>query len=362
MTSDALLKDRLPSCHYIPILSVRPAEMKGLEELPEHDKNSILPIFLIRPWTTSNELRNTFSKLEEVYGSRTWIGDFDSNYPLDIAAEGTRQAHEELNFLQDPADGYQNWCAFLEGMPNIIPCAQLSSRVAFPTQLRKLKQLGRGIVVRVPRPLFSQLSTILAAASSEAIADILIVLDYGQVSITDLTSVAQAAGFVQTISSQLPGSRVAISATTFPDSFAGLTEERIEERAFFARVSKAAEHSSLIYSDRGSARQGSRQGGGGPPIPRIDYPLWDSWRFYREDEEDGYQIAAQRLMRDREVWNPFIRIWGTQMIERTAAGDRFAIASPVRSTAVRINLHLHRQIFYTNRAGVSDELEDDWVD
>ena len=86
------------------------------------------------------------------------------------------------------------------------------------------------------------------------------------------------------------------------------------------------------------------------------------WKFYREPEDDGYVLAAKRLMADKGIWNPQIRIWGTQMIERTAAGDRFAIVSPVRSTAVRINLHLHRQVFYSDRGRVTEELEDAWVD
>lgn len=362
MNSTDKLANRLPSCGYIPILSVRPAEMKALEELPEHDKNTILPVFLIRPWTTSNELRNTFSKLAEVYGPRTWIGDFDPNYSLALPEGETKQVHEELKALQDPKNGYENWCSFLELKPNIIPCVQLSSRAEFGKQLRQLNRLGRGIVVRLPKQLFGLLGTLLAELSLESPSECLMILDYGQVSVTDLPSVAQASGLVQAIASQVPSCRVAISATTFPDSFAGLSEERIEERAFFARIVKASGNASLIYSDRGSAREERRQGGGGPPVPRIDYPLWDSWRFYREDEEDGYQVAAKRLMRDRNVWNPFIRIWGTQMIERTASGDRFAIQSPVRSTAVRINLHLHRQIFYSDRAQITDELEDDWVD
>ena len=160
----------------------------------------------------------------------------------------------------------------------------------------------------------------------------------------------------------LPSAAVAISATTFPDSFVGIRSESIRERAFFNSIRAVIHNSSLIYSDRGSAREERRTGGGGVPSPRIDYPRFDDWKFYRVDSEDGYELAAQDLVADESAWDPSIRIWGTQMIERTADGDRFAIISPVRATAVRINLHMHRQVFYDAQDKVASYTEDEWVD
>jgi hypothetical protein len=49
------------------------------------------------------------------------------------------------------------------------------------------------------------------------------------------------------------------------------------------------------------------------------------------------------------------------MIERTAAGDTSAISSPARSTAARINLHLHLQSFYDDPAA-AEETDEEWED
>ena len=74
-----------------------------------------------------------------------------------------------------------------------------------------------------------------------------------------------------------------------------------------------------------------------------------------------YRFQAQTLIDDLEVWDPELRLWGTQMIERTSLGDLDAIISPARSTAVRINIHLHQQLFY-GEPGSLHATDEDWVD
>jgi hypothetical protein len=56
------------------------------------------------------------------------------------------------------------------------------------------------------------------------------------------------------------------------------------------------------------------------------------------------------------------RVWGTQMIERTALGDPDAITSPVRATAARINIHLHRQLFYDDPGAGLYDTDEEWTD
>jgi hypothetical protein len=121
----------------------------------------------------------------------------------------------------------------------------------------------------------------------------------------------------------------------------------------------------LIYSDRGSARVERQQGGGGAPAPRIDYPLQLDWDFFRSDDRvgfAGYQQQSQRLMATARTgpWNPSLRVWGTQMIERTAAGDTSAIGSPQKATAARINLHLQLQTFH-DEPEAAEDTDEDWT-
>ncbi len=52
------LRDRLETAKYIPILSIRPAEMVALENLPEHDKDLMLPVIQFRPWVNAAEFQD----------------------------------------------------------------------------------------------------------------------------------------------------------------------------------------------------------------------------------------------------------------------------------------------------------------
>jgi hypothetical protein len=138
----------------------------------------------------------------------------------------------------------------------------------------------------------------------------------------------------------------------------GVSDQPIYERRLFDTL---LDTDRLIYSDRGSARVERQTGGGGQPAPRIDYPLFDLWDFYRSDDLvgfPGYQQQAINVMTGGN-WNPALRVWGTQMIERTAAGDMSAIGSPQKATAARINLHLQLQAFY-GAPDAAEDTDEDW--
>jgi hypothetical protein len=186
-------------------------------------------------------------------------------------------------------------------------------------------------------------------------------VDFGLANRDHLQVAATATGYVNTIRSHAPAAYVAISASSFPDSFVGLSDQPIYERRLFDTLPSIDR---LIYSDRGSARVERQTGGGGQPAPRIDYPLQTSWDFYRSEDLigfDGYQQQATRLIATASdgIWNPRMRVWGTQMIERTAAGDTSAISGPQKATAARINLHLQKQTFYDD-PGAAEETDEDW--
>jgi hypothetical protein len=191
------------------------------------------------------------------------------------------------------------------------------------------------------------------------------VLDYGK----------QGAGFhalelhikslINIIETYCSNASVAISASSFPDGFTSITTQKIYERISFEAISKSVQ-GPLIYSDRGSARAEKQQGGGGLPAPRIDYPKKNEWFFFRQSLPsgtafDGYQTQALAALRS-SAWDKGLKLWGCQMIERTAGGDsQTGISSPNRSTAVRINLHLHRQMYYSDEASFF-ATDEEWTD
>ncbi len=360
--AETLLSSRLAEIRYLPVLAIRPAEMKALEELPENDKNLLLPLIVLRPWLASNDLAKTFEKIDEAYGTRPWIADVEEWFSLDDEVEIERPVIKELRALADPSNGFANWCKFIANRDFMIPCVQLREKSELLPQIVSLSDIGRGIVVKLPRQGFSRLDEILSALSSIKATDFLFIFDFGQSTESDLVDVATCAAFIRKVIKKLPGCNFAVSLTSFPDSFTDLKEAAIIERGFHKAVSALLLGITLIYSDRGSARVKSIGGGGRKPIPRIDYPVPEKWYFSRFDDDDGgYQSAAKSLI-GKSYWQDKMRVWGTQMIERTSLNDPYAITSPARATAVRINLHLHRQVFFSNPDDAIKLTDDDWVD
>ena len=354
-----MLKD-LEQTTYLPILSVRPGEMRALEELPTRTKERIFPFIPLRPWVGAHRLESALNRIEEAFPNLPLIvGVGDREPPKD------RPVFAELDELRRPSGGFRNWVSLIRRHENYVPVAQLFSGdiVEEDAQLASLFGLGRGLVLHVPRSAFGGLGSLAqrVAQITPQGSDTIFVLDYETVRADHLQVGMLSTGYINTIRQHCPAATCAISATSFPSGFDGLIHQEIYERRLFNIIGEQSEN--LIYSDRGSARLDQPGGGGGQPYPRIDYPLATDWRFFRSDEQNGflgYQEQAEALA-ESQYWNPDLRVWGTQMIERTIAGDRSAISDPRKATAARINLHLQVQSFYDDPQG-AEETEEDWVD
>ena len=344
---------------YLPILSLRPAEMRALEELPNLTKDRLLPVIHLRPWVTSHRLESAIARIADAYGNRRVVIAMGEREQT-----SERPVYGQLEALREPAYGFRQWCEFFEANQNYIPAMQFSPEVPHEeAQIARLFGMDRGLVVIVVREAFPFMSVIARRVGERSAGGqgVCFVIDFG-IATRDFLQVASvAAGYIDTIRGFAPAAHIALSASSFPDSFVGVSDQPIYERRLFDTLPNRER---LIYSDRGSARIERQTGGGGQPAPRIDYPLSDLWDFYRSDDLvgfEGYRQQAIRLMgtEANDIWNPALRVWGTQMIERTAAGDTSAIGSPNKATAARINLHLQLQTFY-GAPGAAENTDEDW--
>jgi len=346
---------------YLPFLSLRPAEMLALEELPASTKDAMLPLVHLRPWTTAYALQSGLDRLTAAYGDRPTVIAVG---PPESAAN-LRPVHSELAKLRVADGGYRNWCQFIEddGHEHFIPAVQIEDPLNIEDQVSSFYELGRGLVVIVPRDALGGLRA-LARAIARQTDDghaTCFVFDERRMSRDSLERAVTLVGHCNTVRDLCPQAAISISGSSFPDKFKGVTEQDIYERILFDEVVAKVGAKRMIYSDRGSARV-ERQAGGGLPMPRIDYPLGSRWSFFRSETEGpiGYRDMAEAVIRAQPpIFDSDLRVWGTLMIERTAAGVEPAITTPARSTAVRINLHLQRQTFFNNPVGLYDT-EDDW--
>jgi len=349
---------------YLPLLKLSPAEMIALESLPERDKDSLRPIFPLRHWLSTKTLDKAFDRIEKAYGDRP-------AFLLPPAVPNTEDfspTAAELRALLDSANGYQNWRSlFTEGRgQNMIPTLQLADAAQFDQQAIALLGLGRGAMVPFTRNAFPFLSVIanrIGALSGQGVG-ITFLIDLGKEGRTLLLQEVELRKICEQLFQACPNSTVAICASSFPASFTSIENQEIYERQLYQSM-RGHFGAALHYSDRGSARAESRGGGSTDPYPRIDYPLAAKWLFYRTATSvaysSGYRSVAADLMNDTSAWDPNLRIWGTQMIEKTSLGQAGGISSPARSTAVRINLHLHRQLWFDMPDNLY-ETDDDWED
>lgn len=370
---------------YAPILSISPAEMTALEELPDKDKDLILPVIPLRGWVGSQKLEKSIPRIEKAIGQRYWIADIDASFIEDnrekqITGEYPREVFREIEELLSPQNGYERWFAYLQGTccSKAIPTIQLGDVSQLEAQIKKLSSLGRGVVARfsVKHIESDFYINVLKQIRALQVNDAFIIFDYGQVGREILSYVASISTVIKKAHSILPSALFSLSCSSFPSSFSGenMGENPIYERLLFNKVQKACVsiNRPLIYSDRGGARADKIGGGGGIPSPRIDYPLTEDWRFIREEFEDSsspedgekevlYTSIAKGIM-NANYWKPELRVWGTQVIELTSKGEMLGINSPMRSTAVRINLHMHQQLYYGQPEEVLLDTEEDWED
>lgn len=360
---------------YIPILGLKPAEMAALEELPEKDKDNLLPLISLKKWANSGSLEKSFQRINKAFGQRRVILDLDKEFFKDCQEKDDVVSKEFLE-LCNPNEGYKNWVNLFKQYPHYIPVLQINTVHELEPELEGLIALNRPIVLRLELGLkldkkreieyFIEALKVLISMK-DLIKNLLIILDYGDFSRKDLINYQKYIEIIEWFIKIFPAANFCISGTSFPYSFAGSYrgEIPIYERQIYNKIRKSLEKINLIYSDRGSTRSNKMGGGGQRPPPRVDYPLKNDWRFIRKEDEDYearylYEEACIEIVKN-EYWNKDLHVWGTQMIEKTSLRDPYGIGSPQKATAVRINIHLYLQLHYFDDINNLDT-DDDWED
>ena len=337
--------------------------MVALEELPERDKDEMVPVFQLKPWLSATTLDKAFDRIEKSFAKRPAF----LLAPEQVLNPGGRPALAEANALLNPVNGFDAWCNLFDTgrAAHLTPGLQLTDAAEFDQQAARLVALGRGAMVSLSRPAFPFISAIArrTAHHTGGGLDTTFLLDLRRQTRTLLLQEAELARVIESILNICPHAKVSITASSFPEAFTSCENQEIYERSLFQAL-RWRFPNSLVYSDRGSARAERQTGGGGRPFPRVDYPEFRNWLFFRAEEwrpfKGGYVDLANQLT-ESSVWDPDIRVWGTQMIEKTKMGEETGISSPARSTAVRINLHLHRQLWFDEPRKIY-ETDDDWQD
>ena len=366
---------------YVPILAVSPAELAAIEQLPDKDKDKILPVFPLKGWAAAHKLESALSRITQAISSRSYIADIDisflaeNKFYLLTGSHPDRAVFNELKQLLIPDNGYENWCAFIEENPSLIPCIRHESLDGLEQQIKRLSLLNRGVVLRINPTDRNKVKyrLILELLKKSGVLDVLVIYDLETVDRNYEEVVAPLLGWMQEARGYIESAILSVSSTSFPSGFAKQLRghNSIYERILFNRVSEHNELHPIVYSDRGSARALKQEGGSGTPPPRIDYPLKKDWQFVRREFDENvpdskekrrlaYVEIANEIVKE-SYWNEDLRLWGTQQIEITAENNDFGIYSAMKSTAVRINIHLFNQLHYDSEGGELNT-DEEWVD
>lgn len=354
---------------YVPTLAVRPAEMNALERIEAADRQRLLANVLLRPWVGSHHLERSIEVIQRATAGDNCILDFDEA----VATEGGRPVFSELAALRNPDDGFSSWYDFLEDHPNFLPTIQVTEPISIERQLDHIQRLDREFAIRFYAENAGGAGEILSAITNRIEQQsFCAIFDFGQKGADILVQLSNANALCDALRRNCPGAVGVFSATTFPSDFEGLATQPIYERNFFDQLAANNRDVRLYYGDRGSARAQALGGGGGIPIPRIDYPTDREWSFFRErstgntDSPDAAQ-AAKKLAYERaaetaissSVWASAFECWGSHEIVSTAIGNE-NIRSPATATAARINIHIARQSRYGTEFIAAPE--EDWDD
>jgi hypothetical protein len=145
-----MLRD-IRTAAYAPTLAVRPGEMRGLEELSEHDKDRMVPLVLLAPWVGSKSLDKSIERIHQAYGNRAFFLDIDRFYESD---KDNNPAQNDFRALCTGEDNTSRWMKFVAAHDNVIPIIQ--HRGATPASLAQqvswAEGLGRGYGFRFDDP------------------------------------------------------------------------------------------------------------------------------------------------------------------------------------------------------------------
>lgn len=333
----------------------------AVAELDDTSKDLLSPIFCLKPWATANALSRSMEKIAEVYPNRPYFLDIDPFY--DKEAKRPSQ-HDFYELIDD--ENRQSWIEFFDDHPNAYPCLQVNNAdtAAIQNQIDGFTAREKVFLVRLDYEHGSAFGDIIRTVCNVPHANFGFVLDAGW-SRDLLSRTSWVDGLVKQIV-DLRGDDIPIVVTgsSFPASFSNYSLGKaveVAERILFSQLQVANNRARLVYGDWASSRSPSEGGGGAVIPPRIDLATEQSWEIFRsENGAPEFSDLAEEVM-NSPSYPTGLAIWATYMIASTALGDPNGISTLRRATAVRINMHLYRQLNY-GRFQPAPDTDDDYLE
>lgn len=329
---------------YYPALRTRNAELKGLAQLDSDRKARILPLITLGKWPKSDDFSRSVEKAAEAMGENPFFIDLP---------EDPRHHSLTSTELIDPKNHFAAWREFAGAHKNVIPVVQTMNGTRRDiVQQARLLEAGHGRLGFRIRDFQRDTPLVVAALSAlDNVNSSLVFVDAQYIRSSLPAYIAAVTTTINALRSEVPETIVTVLSTSFPASrtpFFDPSRERGSIPIIDRELHESVGGSSVaMYGDYGSIHAVVYDD---QPImrwsPTIDYAMEYEWVFERRADEatngDGYVAAAKGLVeRFPEIYTS--DVWGDQMIADAAHGEPYG-KGPVSWIAVRVNLHLTRQI------------------
>lgn len=343
---------------YYPTLRTRNAELKGLAQLDADRKKKILPLITLGKWPKSDDFYKSAEKAAEAVGDNPFFVDLPDDPRHHSATSST---------LLDPKSFYKEWRDFVSKHEHVIPIVQLAGgKRRDVVQEARLFEASHGKLGFRIRDFQRDTPLVIAALSAlDEVENALVFVDAQYIRSALPAYIAAVTGTINALRTEVPETLVAVLSTSFPASRTqfldaskqhgaiSILDRELHQNIGGSAVAIYGDYASIhavVYDDQPIMRWS----------PTIDYALEYEWVFERRPDEDssadGYGSAAKGLVeRFPEIVNS--PVWGDKMIAQAAAGDVYGKA-PQNWIAVRVNLHLTRQIDLPGRLAVEPEDDD----
>lgn len=355
---------------YYPKLRTRAAELNGLRHLTEDRKDKIIPIITAGKWPRASSFESGINKVTEFFPNRPFF--------LDLTDEHNTFSSEQAS-LKNAANNYQNWRDYVKRFPSAIPIAQVNRQANlrdFVMQAR-LSEQQFGKVAFIIHDYVKDLEYVTGALSSlDNVDNAIVFIDSKYIRNSYSAVLAANIQTINAIREDVPDANISTLSTSFPSSLASFTnnthktqgvidilERHLHEELGGYDVASYGDYASIhgiIYDDAPEVMRWTA---------RVDYPAEQYWQFERRPKgtaspsstgttKADFQHAAQAIFSA----NPDIAnsdIWGENVIVQTATNPDFDGIGfgPAAWISVRVNIHLSKQIDYSNQLANEDEPE-----
>lgn len=326
----------------------------AFRSLPDDYQRRLLPLVTLFRSGNGTDFGTPLSKATRMVDGRPFILDVDRIYArVSRTAEedvitAAREFNNTLSGLTDPSGGFLAWRQFSDAVPNAIPCAIIGGTAQeFTAQVDAILASKGKVAIRTSASDTEMALVLVALQSVGNLTDVLLIIDLGDVS----GRVARAAQIFEAARSRVvalrpydwPALSILCLGTSFPlaTPVAGVTQLDIEEAKVFDAVGG---FTVAQYGDY-AAMPVRPQKGGGVGYPRIVGPMdreWIQCRGQNVGAVNEYIQCAADIIQTGWVANP--GLWGSDRIEAAAAGNIINMGNAAKWLAVKMNIHLYRQL------------------